>query len=93
MNHKVKEKVGKFVNLIKKGFYALVTALFESYGWRGFIFRVLVVIVLFLVNPLSQAVKGGPAGGKIWLATWGLLIYAIGKLIYDYTKENKARRL
>lgn len=70
------------------GFTRFLDALLGGYGWRFFLFRMFIVIVSLKLNPLNEAVHGAPAGTKLWLATWGLFFYAVGKLIFDYTKRG-----
>lgn len=86
---KTKEKFFKLGKVIEISFDSFFDVLIKSYGWRGFLFRIIVIVVSFGLVSLDEATHGGPAGVKIWLVTCALLVYSFGKLIYDYSKFGK----
>ena len=86
---KIKEKFFKLGKIIEISFDGFFDVLIKSYGWRGFLFRIIVIVASFGLISLDDATHGGPAGVKIWLVTCALLVYSFGKLIYDYTKTGK----
>lgn len=63
--------------------------LFFGYGWRGFFPRIIVAILAFILGDAGAPEYNTASGGKLKLLACGLFIYAIGKLIYDYTKIGK----
>lgn len=81
-------------NKIKKGllyFLAYILfCLFEGYRWRGFLSRVIVAILLYKFGKAGspEHFATGPASGKLVLAAYAIIIYAIYKLIFDYTKRG-----
>ena len=80
----------KITYLIGKGLYVFFDNLFGLYGWRGFLCRIFIVTILFTINPLDKAARSGPASGmKLWFFTLLILIFAICKMIFDYTKAGK----
>jgi len=81
-------KFNKIIKALLKPFAYFILNLLDGYGWRAFLCRIFIVIVSLKLNPLNEAVRGGPAGSKLWFATWGLFFYAIGKLIFDYSKRG-----
>lgn len=63
---------------------------FGGYGWRPFLARLFIVVLSLVLNPFNSAVQQFTTGAmKLFLLTCGILIYAICKLIYDYTKFGK----
>ena len=80
----------KVLGVMGKFFANFFSYLFESYGWRGFLFRVFFAILLFELSTAGMPeYNNGPSGGKLLVMSGLLLIYAVGKLIYDYTKAGK----
>ncbi len=69
----------------------IIDKFFEVYGWRGFILRLVYVFILYSLSMFRDPEHmSGRASGKYLLASFCALIFAIGKLIYDYTKLGKA---
>ena len=87
--HNIKNLFEKFSDFFGKIFHGFFDILIESYGWRGFLFRIIIIVISFGLISLDDAVHGGPAGLKLWLVTCALVVYCFGKLIYDYTKAGK----
>lgn len=87
---KIDSLLGKILEIIGKFFTVFFNYLFELFGWRGFLFRVFFSLLLFELSSVGMPKYNmGTSGGKLLLISGGLFIYAVGKLIYDYTKAGK----
>ena len=92
-------KTSNFIKIFKallKPFAYFILNLLDGYGWRAFLARLVAVAVSFMAFPFDFAVhQSATAPMKVFLATCAVLIYAIYKLIYDYTeagKESEAKK-
>lgn len=86
----IKNNIGKYTNIIGIFFSSFIVSLIESYGWRGFLLRVVFVIILFKLSTAGMPEYNmSTSGGKMWIVSGGLFIYAVGKFVYDYTKAGK----
>lgn len=63
---------------------------FIGYGWQAFLFRLIVIVASFKLNPLDSASHEFTTGAmKLWLLTCFFSVYTIFKLIADYTKRGQ----
>jgi hypothetical protein len=69
----------------------IIDKFFEVYGWRGFILRLVYVFILYYLSIFREPeYMSGRASGKYLFVSCCAFIFAIGKLVYDYTKLGKA---
>lgn len=77
-------------SLIGKFFLIIFDSLFKMYGWRGFLFRIVFVLLFLKLGVVGRPEYNSAASGvKVMMMAGGLFIYAVGKLIYDYTRAGK----
>lgn len=88
--NKMNSIFGKYLQLMGKLFADFFSYLFESYGWRGFLFRVFLAVIFFQLSTAGiPKYNNGPSGAKLLVISSLLLIYAIGKLLFDYSKVGR----
>lgn len=68
-------------------------ALWFGYRWHGFLARMILVVISLKLNPYDSAIHQSATGGmKLFLITCAIFIFAIYKLIFDYTKRGVKRQ-
>ena len=82
-------KFNKVMKVLLKPFAYFILNLLDGYGWRAFLSRLCVVVIFLKLNPYDSAVHQFTTGAmKFFLFTCVILVYAIYKLIFDYTKRG-----
>jgi len=67
--------------------------LFIGSGWQAFLLRLVLILISFALNPLGAASHSFVTGPmKLWLLTCFFLLYAIIKLIKDYSPKGRANK-